>query len=262
MLYKQGQPVTSKEAKTLRRAYLSQDLLQHMKQRENWKSESTSDKICCIAHQRALQRMNLTDKNRLHKFIHKWLPTNKKLHDYNKEQTNKCPSCNATKTNDHVTACGNTRRKQMKTKTTANLAKLLNKYYTCPQIKEIILTGVKKIWQGDYNLVTSQDMSFTPKNTLKQTLEDQNKIGWTNLYRGRIALEWQTAQQRILLQEIQEIPRHRPMDNDNNHNIMAWIFTIVGITKGRSTWPRSTRKTRKRKRHTNPSHASNIRQPH
>ena len=31
MLHKQGQPVTSKEAKTLWRAYLSHDLLQHMK---------------------------------------------------------------------------------------------------------------------------------------------------------------------------------------------------------------------------------------
>ena len=46
MLYKQGQPVTSREAKTLRRAYLSQDLLQHMKQREKWKRESTAEKIC------------------------------------------------------------------------------------------------------------------------------------------------------------------------------------------------------------------------
>jgi hypothetical protein len=77
ILYKQKQPVTSKEAKTLRRAYLSQGLLQHMKQRENWKSESTADKICWTAHQRALQRMNPTDKTRLHKFIHSWLPTNK-----------------------------------------------------------------------------------------------------------------------------------------------------------------------------------------
>jgi hypothetical protein len=83
MLYEQGQPVTSKEAKTLRRAYLSQDLLQHKKQRENWKSESNADKICWIAHQRALQCMNLTDKTQLHKYIHRWLPTNKKLHNYN-----------------------------------------------------------------------------------------------------------------------------------------------------------------------------------
>jgi hypothetical protein len=71
ILYKQGQPVTSKEAKTLQRAYLSQDLLQHMMQRENWKSESTAEKICGIAHQRALQRMNSTDRTRLHKFIFK-----------------------------------------------------------------------------------------------------------------------------------------------------------------------------------------------
>jgi hypothetical protein len=77
MLYKQGQPVTSKEAQTLQSAYLSHDLLQHIKQRENWKSESTAEKICWIAHQCTLQRMTPTDKTLLHKFIHRWLPTNK-----------------------------------------------------------------------------------------------------------------------------------------------------------------------------------------
>jgi hypothetical protein len=44
MLFIQGQLVTSKQAKTLRRAYLSHDLLQHMKQCKNWKSESTAEK--------------------------------------------------------------------------------------------------------------------------------------------------------------------------------------------------------------------------
>jgi hypothetical protein len=139
--------------------------------------------------------MNQTDKTRLHKFVHRWLPTNKKLHDYNKEQTNKCPSSNAIKTNDHVTLCGNTRRNQIKTKTTTNLAKLLDKYYTCPHIKEIILTGIKKIWQGDYSQVTNHEISFTPERTTKRALDDQNKIGWSNFYRGRVALKWQTAQQ-------------------------------------------------------------------
>jgi hypothetical protein len=51
MLYKLGQPVTRKQAKTQRRAYLSQDLLQHMKKRENWKSENTAGNIRWIAHQ-------------------------------------------------------------------------------------------------------------------------------------------------------------------------------------------------------------------
>jgi hypothetical protein len=130
--------------------------------------------------------MNPMDKTRLHKFVHRWLPTNKKLHDNNKEQTNKFPSCNAIKTNDHVSACGNTRRKQIKNKSTINLSKVLDKYYTCPKIKEIILTGIKKVLQGNYNHVTNQEVSFTPDRTLQQALANQNKIGWTNVYRGQV----------------------------------------------------------------------------
>ena len=138
--------------------------------------------------------MNSTNKTRLHKFIHRWLPTNKKLHDYNNDHTNKCPSCHAIETNDHVTACKNSQRTLIKTKTTANLAKILNKYHTCPKIKEIILTGIKILWQGNYEQVSKHELSFTPEANTSQTLQDQNEIGWSNLYRGRMALEWQTAQ--------------------------------------------------------------------
>ena len=41
---------------------LSQDLLQHIKQREKWKSESTAEKISWIAHRRELHRMDSTEK--------------------------------------------------------------------------------------------------------------------------------------------------------------------------------------------------------
>jgi hypothetical protein len=49
-----------------------------------------------------------------------------------------------------------------------------------PQIKEIILTGIKKVWQGNYSQVTNQEVSFTPERTTKRALEDKNKIGWSN----------------------------------------------------------------------------------
>jgi hypothetical protein len=107
-------------------------------------------------------------------------------------------------TNDHVSACRNTQRAQIKTKTTVNLAKVLDKYYTCPKIKEILLTGIKIIWQGNYEHVTSQELSFTPEKTITRALHDQNKIGWTNFYRGRIALEWQTAQQEYYFKKIKK----------------------------------------------------------
>ena len=64
MLYKQGQPVTSKEAQTLRRAYLSQDLRKYIVNREKWHN-TTPEKICWIAHHRAIQHMNSTNKTRI-----------------------------------------------------------------------------------------------------------------------------------------------------------------------------------------------------
>jgi hypothetical protein len=57
MLYKQGQPVTSKEAQTLRQAYLSQDLREYMVKREKWHN-TTPEKICWIDPTHELNRQN------------------------------------------------------------------------------------------------------------------------------------------------------------------------------------------------------------
>jgi hypothetical protein len=61
MVYKQGRPITSKTPQTLQRAYLSQGLREYMIKQEKW-AQNTPDKVCWIAHQRAIQRMNSTNK--------------------------------------------------------------------------------------------------------------------------------------------------------------------------------------------------------
>jgi hypothetical protein len=194
MLYKQNKPVTSKIPQTLRQAYLSQGLREYMIHREKW-TQSTPEQICWTAHQRAIKRMNPTDKTRILKFIHRCLPTNKKLHDIDKEYSAKCPACTSTETNEHVTTCNNPRRKELRHKLWKNLSKKMEKCYTHHTVKECILTGLKKTMTGDTTILNPHELSFTPTGSVQRAITAQNKMGWNNFYRGRIALEWLTAQQ-------------------------------------------------------------------
>jgi hypothetical protein len=49
---------------------------------------------------------------------------------------------------------------------------------------------------GDTTTLQGNDISFTPTGTIQRAIQEQNQIGWSNFYRGRISLEWVTAQQQ------------------------------------------------------------------
>ena len=71
----------------------------------------------------------------------------------------------------------------------------MEKCYTHHTIRECIITGLKKTMTGDTTILNLRELSFTPTGSVQRAIAAQNKIGWNNFYRGRIALEWLTAQQ-------------------------------------------------------------------
>ena len=193
MLYIDGQPITSNEAKAIRTAYLSKNLRQHLTQREHW-HDTVPDMIHWEAHQRSLNKLNKTDTTRIHKFLHRCLPTNKKLHDFDATHPAKCPACNSVETNDHVTTCPSTRREKLRREMRTNVSKMMDKYDTHPHIKECIIIGITKIFKSDTSPILPTDLSFTPAGKIHDALAEQHDIGWLNFYRGRISTKWITAQ--------------------------------------------------------------------
>jgi hypothetical protein len=47
----------------------------------------------------------------------------------------------------------------------------------------------------DTTTLQDNDISFEPTGSMKRAIEEQNAINWNNFYRGRVSLEWLTAQQ-------------------------------------------------------------------
>jgi hypothetical protein len=74
------------------------------------------------------------------------------------------------------------------------MRKTMEKTNTSIQTQEIILQGLTNaILHGTDKLDLSK-ISFTPQGTLNQALQDQNKIGWTNFYKGRLSKKWEQVQ--------------------------------------------------------------------
>ena len=66
----------------------------------------------------------------------------------------------------------------------------MEKTNTNIQAQEIILQGLTKAILHGTDKLDTLTISFEPQGILNQALQDQNAIGWTNFYKGRISKKW------------------------------------------------------------------------
>ena len=75
-----------------------------------------------------------------------------------------------------------------------SLAKILDKQGTHTQIKECILIGIERALTENTTPISDNEISFVPTDEIRNAMAEQQEIGWTNFYRGRISNKWLIAQ--------------------------------------------------------------------
>jgi hypothetical protein len=193
MLYHQNLPITSKETETLRQLYGQIKYSEHVTNRENWKP-ATYATVWWEAHRRSLTKLEDNDRTRITKFVNRILPTNTKLHQQDTQHSTKCPSCNEPETNDHVSACEHPDRAKLRKNMIRTVRKTMDKTNTSIQTQEVILQGLTDAILHGADKLDLTKISFTPTGSLNYALQDQNAIGWTNFYKGRLSKKWEQVQ--------------------------------------------------------------------
>ena len=74
-----GRTITSKHAKYIRSAAISQDIREYMTTKYHW-TNKTCNTINWEAHGNILRQLPTTKQTRILKFIHEWLPSGKRKH--------------------------------------------------------------------------------------------------------------------------------------------------------------------------------------
>jgi hypothetical protein len=195
MLNHNGRPVTSKEADTLRKAYGQIAYAEHVTMKEHW-APATYATVWWEAQKRSLSKLEDNDRTRINKFVNRILPSNWKLHQQDKQHSSKCPSCNEIETNQHILACSNPRRAKLQNNMLRTVRKAMEKNETHIHAQEIILHGIKAAINHGIEIVAEEDLYFQPSGIIKLALKEQNAIGWTNFYKGRISKKWEQVQQQ------------------------------------------------------------------
>ena len=215
MLYHNGRPITSKEAETLRQVYGQIAYSEHVTKKEQWKP-ATYATVWWEVQKRSLSKLEDNDRTRITKFVNKILPSNSKLHQQDKQHSSKCPSCNEIETNHHISACSNPRRTQQRNNMFQTVKKAMEKTSTHIQAQEIIMHGLKAAVTQGIEKVDNTELSFEPSGIIKLALQEQNNIGWTNFYKGRMSKKWEQVQQ-------QHYKKTKPKKTDTHR----WATSII-----------------------------------
>jgi hypothetical protein len=72
--------------------------------------------------------------------------------------------------------------------------KTMEKTSTHIHVQEIILQGIKSAARQESEQVDDEQLSFQPSGIIKDALREQNAIGWTNFYKGRMSKKWERVQ--------------------------------------------------------------------
>jgi hypothetical protein len=171
--------VTRDIQKSILEAASKAPIQQFLRDKYDW-SSVTFDLVNWDMQVKILATYDKNDQQRILKFVHEWLPTNHRLIRESQSTTARCPLCYyRVEDNMHLFNCSHP--KQVATKTA--LLQQLNQSTIDEHIKPIFTAAIKTaILDPTWQPVSSQ----VPQGYRKGA-EDQNRIGWQQIMRGRFA---------------------------------------------------------------------------
>jgi len=134
----------------------------------------------------ALKRFKTAERRIISKFIHEWLPLNARHQSSTATQVRTCPSCRQTEeTVDHFFACRHNDRQQIWKDLHEQLYKHQIKNSVSNIFHDLLATGLYHS-RGEPTHLT---FNHAP-NDILQLHQQQESMGWRQLYYGRVSPSW------------------------------------------------------------------------
>jgi hypothetical protein len=220
MLYHNGQPITSKDAETLRRAYGQIAYSNHVTQKEKWK-KATYATIWLEVHKRSLSKLEENDRTCIPSSSIKY---SQAIRNYTNKTSNIPRNAHHAMTSKQTIIYQRApiHDEQNWETTCSKLWERQWKNSTHIHAQEIILHGIKAAITQGIKIVEEEYLSFQPSGIIQTALREQNAIGWTNFYKGHMSKKWEQVQQ-------QHYNRAKPKKSDTHW----WATSIIsGMWQG------------------------------
>lgn len=186
-----GETITYKEKAAIRYAETAKPLREHIKARNGWEDKDMQT-IDWDAHGSAIRRGN-TNRVHLVKLVHDLLPTNSNVYRFVDDRTNNCPTCqHDNEDRDHLIRCSHPARARWRKSCLIAVRKATDKD-TLPYLQNILLDGLTAFFADEAYLSPAVYPSKYGK-----LIRHQNRLGWRQLFNGRMSTEWARLQDDYL----------------------------------------------------------------
>jgi hypothetical protein len=194
--------ITAKVIPEVRRRVTGPPLQQYIQQRNHW-SEQTMRVINWKAHAKAL---GTQIQHRVHftKLVHDCLPTNHQLNKFTSENRKFCPACHLgqDETRDHILRCTHEDRVRWRVQFHADIQAFHTKESTSPVLQHLWRDAIHQWFITDEN----EEFEVSPilfPTEVRRVIQQQNQIGWRQVFNGRFASEWASVQEAYYSRTIQ-----------------------------------------------------------
>jgi hypothetical protein len=157
-------------------------ITQYYKEKYGWTTQ-TFNSIAWEIQAKALRTFSESDQTRLLKFVHGWLPTQKRLHMEGSAKTPRCLLCpTLVEDNNHMLCCQHPTMIDIQEKIPIYIQKMLHDHGNSEMLN-LLEIGLSESLTQTWTAKTSH-----VSTVWQQSIQDQNSIGWRQLYNGRISL--------------------------------------------------------------------------
>jgi len=213
--------ITSKPTHHLREAARLMDQSAYLCEKFSW-SQTEFDDISWAAHSAALKSLTESDRVRIIKYIHGWLPTGKRRHREQQSYPQECALCHAAvEDNEHLWACQHESQIQLVENLLIDLEKMQYEMKSDPALHSVIKSAV---------LQSALTGSFEPNPAVEAAsvhhlLQIQGNIGWQQLLHGRL------SQQLLQHQEWYYNSDNAEINPDDRHKFSGqrWAKKLITI---------------------------------
>ena len=210
--------ITSKYAAAIRYQATYKPLMQHLQSRNGW-SDSTTDRINWPALGTCLKK-RMKRRDHYIKLVQGILPTNHQVHRHDPSRKG-CPVC-AHRDEDwsHILHCPHQSRKDWRANLIIELQRTCEKLKTRSRLKDILIDGIKG-WLDSEDPESYRLESALYDDEFHRLIEQQNTIGWNQVFLGRFSWEWSDMQDAYYVTR----PDYNPKKSRKG---AKWQILIIG----------------------------------
>ena len=183
--------VTGQYARTLQHEATAKPLLDYIERKHGWTPCTTQD-VNWEAHKNALARIPAR-RTHLIKLLHAMLPTTGLANKFDRGNR-VCPRCSTTaEDHDHILRCPHPTRHEWRHDFSRTLDDFLSGCDTHPILHTLLGTAISHWFHSN------SDIQVDPNDYAEEVrplIQQQNLIGWRQIFQGRFATTWSTVQER------------------------------------------------------------------